>query len=157
MVTRMIVGKARKHLDDIDLKIIDELSRNARATYREVANVVGLTDVAVMKRVKKLEQGGVIKRYTVILDPFALGYGKVSFTGINVKPEKLFEVVKALKSKPYIRYLAITSGDHDILAVIWARDADELDVFHREITSLDGVVSVYPMILSEKIKDEAYV
>lgn len=149
--------KPKRQVDEIDLKIIDELSKNARAAYRKIAGIVGLTDVAVMKRVKRLERNGVIKKYTVIIDPVALGYGKVSFTGINIRPEKLFEVVKALKNKPYVKYLAITTGDHDVLAIVWARDANELDSFHKEIESLDGVTSVYPLILSEKIKDDAYV
>ena len=144
-------------LDDVDRTIIKELVKNARATYRELAGVVKLTDVAVIKRVKKLEKNGVIKKYTAIVNPLALGYTKVSYTGINTKPEKLFDVVKNLKERDYIKYLALTTGDHDILAVIWAKSADELEKIHEEIRGLDGVVAVYPAILSEVLKDEAYV
>jgi transcriptional regulator, AsnC family len=148
---------SRSVLDDVDMKIINELVKNARVTYRELAKLVNLTDVAIIKRVRKLEQTGVIKKYTTIVDPNALGYSKVSFTGINVKPEKLFDVVKLLKEKTYIKYLALTSGDHDILAIIWATSANELEKIHEEILSLDGVLSVYPMILSEVVKAEAHV
>lgn len=144
-------------LDEVDRTIIIELMRNARTTYRELAKIVKLTDVAVIKRVKKLEKMGVIRKYTVIVNPLAMGYGKISYTGINVKPEKLFDVVRYLKEKEYVKYLSLTTGDHDILAVIWARTAEELESIHNDIRSLDGVVAVYPMILSEVIKDEAYV
>ncbi|MEM1638667.1 MAG: Lrp/AsnC family transcriptional regulator [Desulfurococcaceae archaeon] len=147
----------KSSLDDVDRRIISELMKNARITYRELAKLLNLTDVAIIKRIRKLEQTKVVKKYTTIVDPNALGYSKISYTGINVKPEKLFDVVKTLKEKTYIKYLALTSGDHDVLAVIWASSASELEKIHEEIRNLDGVLSVYPMILSEVVKDEAYI
>lgn len=144
-------------LDEIDKTILKELVKNARITYRELAKSVKLTDVAVIKRVKKLEKNSVIKRYTVIINPLALGFTKISFTGINVKPERLFDVVRLLKEKEYVKYLALTTGDHDIVATIWARSAEELEKIHDEIRNFEGVVSVYPMIISEVIKDEIYI
>lgn len=101
-------------LDEIDLKIIKELTENARKPFRQIALKLGLSDVAVIKRVRKLEAQGVIRRYVPIVNPASLGYNKVSYTGVNVKPEKLFEVVSKLKEKEYVKYLAITSGDHEI-------------------------------------------
>lgn len=148
---------AGKILDEVDRKIISILMANARTTYREIAKSVGLTDVAVIKRIKKLEGSKVIKKYTAIVDPTALGYSKISFTGVNVKPEKLFDVVRELREKNYVKYLALTIGDHDILVVVWAPTGEELDKIHSEIKSIEGVVSVYPAILSEVLKDEAYV
>lgn len=148
---------SRVMLDEIDKTIIRELVKNARVTYRELANVVKLTDVAVIKRVKKLENGGVIKRYTAIVDPLAMGYTKISYTGINTKPEKLFDIVRYLKEKEYVKHLALTTGDHDLVAVIWARSADELERIHEELRNIDGVVSIYPAIISEVIKDEMYI
>ncbi|MEM0000251.1 MAG: Lrp/AsnC family transcriptional regulator [Desulfurococcaceae archaeon] len=143
-------------LDEIDKTIIKELVKNARITYRELAKSVNLTDVAVIKRVKKLEKNSVIRKYTTIVNPLALGFTKVSFTGINVKPERLFDVVKYLKEKDYVKYLALTTGDHDIMVTIWARSAEDLEKIHDEIRNFEGVVSVYPMIVSEVIKDEMY-
>ncbi|MGC8982137.1 MAG: Lrp/AsnC family transcriptional regulator [Desulfurococcaceae archaeon] len=151
------MARKSKLVDEVDLKIINELIKNARATYRELSKVVGLTDVAVMKRVRKLERAGVIKRYTAIVDPQSLGYSKVSFTGLNVSPEKLFDVVKVLKEKEYVKYLALTSGDHDLLAVVWARSDEELEAIHDEIKRIDGVRDVYPLILTGKVKEEAYI
>ncbi len=151
------MARKGKLVDEVDLKIINELIKNARATYRELSKVVGLTDVAVMKRVRKLERAGVIKRYTAIVDPHSLGYSKVSFTGLNVSPEKLFDVAKVLKEKEYVKYLALTSGDHDLLAVVWARSDEELEAIHDEIKRIDGVKNVYPLILAGKVKEEAYI
>lgn len=144
-------------IDNLDRKILNELIRNARISYRELAKLVNLTDVAVIKRVKRLENQRIIRKYTTIVNPATLGYNVISYTGINVAPEKLFNVIKALKEKEYIKYMAITSGDHDIFVVIWASSTSELEKIHEEIRNLDGVIAVYPMILSEIIKDDIYI
>lgn len=144
-------------IDDVDKVILRELIKNSRISYRDLSKLVGLTDVAIIKRIRKLESSNIIKRYTAIVNPHALGYSKVSFTGINVSPDKLFDVVRALREKDYVKYLAIVSGDHNILAVIWAHTAEELDKIHEEIRRIDGVLTVYPALLSEIIKDEAYI
>jgi len=144
-------------VDEIDLAIIKELSENARKAFSEIADKLKLSDVAVIKRVRKLESDGVIRRYALIVDPAKIGYKKISFTGINVRPEKLFEIVATLKAKDYVKYLAITSGDHELIAVIWARDGEELQKIHQEILSIEGVLNIYPAILADIVKAEQYV
>jgi len=142
-------------VDEIDLKIIERLAVNARATYSEIASEVGLSDVAVMKRIRRLEQEGVIRKYTVIVDPAKLGFSKVSLTGINVDPAKLFDVVEELKKRDYVKQLLVTSGDHSLIALIFARSSEEMIRIHDEISRIDGVLKVYPAIVSDIVKDEA--
>ncbi len=96
---------------------------------------------------------GVIRKYTVIVDPKKLGYKVVSITGIDVEPEYMFNIINRLKEKDYIVYLAITSGDHAIITIIWARDSDEMARIHEEISSMPGVKRVCPAILLDIIKE----
>ncbi len=140
-------------LDERDRLILEELARNARVSYTELAKKLGISDVAVIKRVRRLEQLGIIKRYTIEVNPRALGYRVVSYTGIDVEPEHLLEVAEELKKKPYVKRLSITSGDHDIMAVIWARDSEELRRIHEEISRLPGVRRICPAIVLEELKD----
>jgi Lrp/AsnC family transcriptional regulator for asnA, asnC and gidA len=142
-------------VDEIDLKIIEKLAVNARATYSEIASEVGLSDVAVMKRIRRLEQEGVIRKYTVIVDPAKLGFSKVSLTGINAAPDKLFDVVEELKKRDYVKQLLVTSGDHSLIALVFARSSEEMIRIHDEISRIDGVLKVYPAIVSDIVKDEA--
>ncbi|MCS7128433.1 MAG: AsnC family transcriptional regulator [Sulfolobales archaeon] len=141
----------------MDLTIIKELMENSRKSFRDIAKSLKLSDVAVIKRVKKLESSGVIRKYTIIVDPFKLGFMKISFTGINVKPEKMFEVIMQLKEKDFIKYIAITTGDHEVIAIMWASDSDELRKYHEEIKRIDGVIDIYPAILTDVVKNEAYI
>ncbi len=143
-------------IDEKDLKIIEILMKNARTPYSVISKELGISDVAVIKRIRKLEKMGIIKKYTLEIDTSKIGYTAKSITGINVKPEKLFDVLDTLKNMDAVKYLAITSGDHHIIAVILATDQDELRDIHNEISKTDGVESVRPAVVIKVIKDEIF-
>ncbi len=140
-------------LDDKDLMIINMLKENSRIPYTDIARKLGISDVAVLKRIRKLEQLGVIKKYTIIVDPKKLGYNAVSITGIDSEPEHLFNVLEELKNKDYVNFLALTSGDHSIIAIIWARDSRELARIHDEISKINGVKRVCPALILDILKE----
>lgn len=139
-------------LDEKDLKLIEILASNARETYTDMAKILGISDVAVLKRVKKLESK-VLKKYTVVIDPRKIGYRTISLTGIDVEPEKLFDIITKLKDNPKVKGLYLTTGDHPIMAVIWARDEDDLAKIHKELSEIDGVRRVCPAIVLRTLKE----
>jgi len=141
-------------LDDKDLMILRVLAENARSPYTEIAKRVGLSDVAVIKRIRKLEHVGIIKRYTIEIDPSKLGFRSVSVTGVDVEPEHLFDVISRLKTMSEVKYLAMTSGDHSIIAIVWGKDAEDLARIHEEISRMPGVRRVCPSVVLEVFKDE---
>ncbi len=141
-------------LDEKDWQILKTLSRNARIPFAELARSLGLSDVAVLKRVKRLEQAGIIKGYTIHIDYSRLEYRLTSITGIDVEPEYLFTIAEKLKSMENVKYVAITSGDHSIMVKIIARDQEELMKMHEEISKMPGVRRVCPSIILEVLKDE---
>ncbi|NPA99866.1 MAG: Lrp/AsnC family transcriptional regulator [Crenarchaeota archaeon] len=141
-------------LDEKDWQILRTLSRNARVPFAELARSLGLSDVAVLKRVKRLEQAGIIKGYTIIIDYSKLGLRLTSFTGIDVEPEHLFTIAEKLRSMENVKYVAITSGDHNIMVKIVAKDQNELMKMHEEISRMPGVKRVCPSIVLEVLKEE---
>lgn len=140
------------YLDEKDIEILKILAKNSRISYTEIAKYVNLSDVAVIKRVKKLENR-IIKRYTIAVDPRELGYKIISVTGIDVDPDKMFFVVEAIKNKEYVKGLWLTTGDHLLLALIWGRNEEEVSYIHKDISSIDGVKRVCPAIILRTIKD----
>ncbi len=139
-------------LDGKDKKIIEILTRNARSTFTEIAREIGITDVAVKKRLKKLENQGVIKGYTVIVDPLKLGYKNVALVGVDTEPDKILEVAKKLAEKKYTKSVYLTTGDHMIMTEIWAGGNGDMMKIIEEIGSLEGVKKVCPAIVLERIK-----
>lgn len=140
-------------IDEKDRKILEILRNNARISYSEIARILNISDVAVIKRIRKLEQLGVIKKYTVVVNPEKLGYSSISITGIDVEPEYIFKIISILKEKDYVKYLALTSGDHSIIAIIWAVNSDELAKIHEELMKLPGIKRVCPAVILEVIKE----
>ena len=140
-------------LDEKDKKIVEILLQNARTSYSDISRALGISDVAVIKRFKRLEQLGVIRKYTINVDPKKLGYNAISITGLDVEPESLFAVMSLLEKKDYIKYLALTSGDHQIMSLIWASGSEELAQIHDELSKLPGVKRVCPAIIIDVIKE----
>ncbi|WP_297477969.1 HTH-type transcriptional regulator LrpA [Thermococcus sp.] len=140
-------------LDERDKIIIDMLTRDARTPFTEIAKVLGISETAVRKRVKALEEAGVIKQYTAVVDPSKLGYNLVSLTGVDTLPERIFEVASKLKKFEFVRKVYLTSGDHMIMAEVWARDGEDLsDIISNKIGRIEGVTKVCPAIILEKLK-----
>lgn len=143
-----------KRIDEKDLKILKILMENSRTPVKKMAEALNISDVAVNKRIKKLESLGVIKRYTIDVDIKKLGYNVVSITGIDVAPESIFSVAEYLKDLENVKYLALTSGDHPIMAIIFGKDNSELAKIHEEISKKEGVKRVCPSIILDVLKED---
>lgn len=140
-------------VDERDRIIIDILARDSRTPFTEIAKVLGISETAVRKRIKSLEERGIIKKYTVEIEPSKLGYGLVSITGVDTLPEKIFEVAEELKKYEFVKSLYLTSGDHMIMAEVWAKDGEDLaDIISNKIGKIDGVIKVCPAIILERLK-----
>lgn len=144
--------KISSTLDEKDMTIVNMLMKNARATLREIADVLGMTDVAVRKRLQRLERDRIIQGYTAVVDPRALGFSVISLTGVDVEPGDLLRVARELATREYVKSAWITAGDHEIMLEIWARNEAEMDEIIREISAMQGVKRVCPAVVTERLK-----
>jgi Lrp/AsnC family transcriptional regulator for asnA, asnC and gidA len=140
-------------VDDTDRSIIDALEHNARATFTEIARTLGLSESTVRKRVDALESSGVIKGYSVVLDPVMLGKRAVTYLGLDAEPEMFLDIVRALSEMDEVRWLATATGDHMIMAEIWADDDESLSRFLEErVKTIPGVMRICPTIVQERVR-----
>ncbi|MEM0023098.1 MAG: Lrp/AsnC family transcriptional regulator [Thermofilaceae archaeon] len=140
-------------IDEKDLEIIKMLENNARMPLTRIAEKVGMSDVAIRKRLKRLEDEGIIKGYRLRLDHSKLGYRARAIIGFNVEAARLLEVIKALTELPEVKFLAVTSGDHMVIVDYWAKDNIELEKFVNEIKNKYGARDVMPSLVLEMIKE----
>ena len=136
-----------------DLDIIKALQENARTPFVELAKRFGVTETAVRKRVRKLEERGVIRRYTVEVDPRKLGMEAVATIGLDTTPERYIHVIDELKKMDSIKSIKRSTGDHMILIDVWFPTNDELTEFVKKLESIDGVTKTCPAIITECIKN----
>lgn len=139
-------------LDEKDKKIINILLENGRATFTEMAKRIGITEAAIRKRVKRLEEVGIIKKYTAIVDNKLLGYSILGLVGVDAESDKLIRIANTIAEKNWAKKVWITTGDHMIMVEIWAKDNREFMTIIEEIGKLDGVSKVCPAIVLETIK-----
>ena len=140
-------------VDERDMLIIDILQENARTPYTEIAARLGVGESAIRKRVKGLEEAGVIESYTIVVNPAKLGYNSVSLVGLDVEPTHFLDVAIRMTEFPEVKFVATSTGDHMIMTEIWLKDGRALGEFIAEkIGKLEGVHRVCPAVIMEKLK-----
>lgn len=140
-------------MDEIDIKILDILMENARTPFVEIAKKLKVSEATIRKRVKSLEKRGVIKKYTIIIDPEKVGYRTIAVVGVDTDPTNFLEVARKITELKEARYVATSTGDHMIMAEIWARDTKHLSQIVEKIGSINGVKKICPAIILEKLKE----
>ncbi len=148
----MITKRLEIRIDNKDREILSFLIENGRISLKELGSKLGISDVAIRKRIKKLEDAGIIKGYTVKVDPRALGYNVISLTGVDVEPGDLIRVARELADKSYVKSSWITAGDHSIMLEIWARNEEEMDSIIEEISKMKGVTRICPAVVTQMLK-----
>lgn len=136
------------------MQIIDVLRRDARTPYTEIAKKLGISEASVRNHVRALEKKGVIRKFTVLLDPAKLGYQTVALVGADVDPDKFLGAAKTLAKIEQIKNVALTTGDHMIMTEIWAKDGKELtNILTKRVGKIQGVKRICPSIILERIKE----
>ncbi len=128
----------RQSFDALDLKILRDLSLNARKPYLEIAREYGVSGAAVHQRIQKLLANGVITGSECLIDPTSMGYETCAFVGIYLRePSRSAEVVEELKKIPEIIECHYTTGRYDILVKLMAINNDHLlHLLQNEIQQL---------------------
>ena len=135
-----------------NIELLRILRENSRMPYLEIARILGVSETAVRKRVKRLLEEGVIRRFTVEIDPKKVGYQVVAMIGLDTKPEALISVLEMLKELENVQNLYSSSGDHMIMMECWFKDYNELSRFIKSLEEIEGITRICPAIILEKIK-----
>lgn len=145
-------------LDEIDWKILKELQDNGRITNVELAERVGISAPPCLRRVRKLEESGVINGYRAILNGAALGQDLVAFCSVGLHRQSDADLrAFAEKSKlwPLVRRAWMVSGESDFLLHCVAPDLNTFQTFViEELTSTPNVDSVRTALTIRSVKNE---
>ena len=118
-----------KTLDEIDIKILNQLKKNARTPLKELSSEVYLTTPAVSARIEKLEQDGFIKGYHADLDMEKLGYGIKAFILITVEPEDSPKFCEFIKAQKYVLECNHITGPYSMILKVTFPTTTLLDAF----------------------------
>ena len=143
-------------LDAVDRVILNELQRDGRQSNQDLAQRVQLSPSACLRRVKALEEAGVIAQYVALLNPKAIGRHGTSYTIINLQStqtQQLDAFEQAVRDMPEILDCFYVAGTNDYLVRFVYRDAEDLERLHTEVLPrLPGVVRSNSMLVLRTVK-----
>lgn len=113
-------------LDDVSLRLLEELQRDARISYSALARRVGLSTPTVIERIRKLEDAGIIAGYGVRLDAAALGLGVIALIEVKTNPTQYQKVLEFARTTSSVRECYFVTGDSSFVARILVKSIDEL-------------------------------
>lgn len=134
-INRQTASDSEGSFDKTDLAILRVLLLDSRKTLQEIGNEVGLSPTSCWTRIKKLEASGVIKRYTVDVDPAKLGYHDSVIVQVTLEShtdETLYDFGRVLATIPEIQEAYLVSGDYDYYIRIAVRDTRDYERLLRE-------------------------
>jgi Lrp/AsnC family transcriptional regulator for asnA, asnC and gidA len=136
------------------MKLLKMLSDDAHVSLRKMGREVGLSTSGVRRRIKQLERSGLIKQYSVLIDPRKFGFGVMAFVSVDVDSRGMREIVRSLSRCHHVCELHHTTGGHGLMLKIRARDVESLNKFVDDrIQSFDSVKSVRTIVAMETVKE----
>ncbi len=131
----------RRDLDKLDRQILAALMKNAKQPYTELAEQLFVSGGTIHVRMKKMEEGGVVKGYGLEVDPERIGLDICAFLGIYLDKSSLFDnVARELENIPEIIEAHYTTGLYNIFIKILCRDTTHLrEVLHDKIQNIAGI------------------
>ena len=141
-------------LDALDQKIVQLLIKNARISYSDIGQEVGISRVAVKARIQALEQRGIIEEYTTIINPQKISGAVSCYFEIETLPDTLADVTEILKQNEIITQVYRVTGKNKLHVHAVAASSEEMEKLIREVIDpLPGVVSCGCNIILSRIKD----
>ena len=144
-------------IDDIDRSILNKLQKNGRLSNVQLAAEVGLSESACLRRVKLLEESGVIDRYVMLINQNSIGKPGNVFVRVTLdgqQREKLAAFESDISKVPEVMECYLMSGDFDYLLRVITRDNTDYVRVHNKLTSLPGVMRVQSSFALRTVLDK---
>lgn len=141
-------------LDELDQKIIQLLVKNARMSYSDIGEKIGISRVAVKTRIQALENKGIIEEYTTIINPQKINGAVSCYFEIETKPDSFKEVTDILNKNNIVTQIYRVTGRDKLHVHAVASSNEEMERFlHDVIDTLPGVLSCSCNIILSRVKD----
>lgn len=145
-------------LDAIDRRILDLLSADGRASVREVAERVGIGRATAYNRIQHLQEAGVIRGFTVVVDPRRAGAGLAAYVYVKIDQHAWRHVGQLIASLPGVEHVALVSGEFDLLVLVRVRDPSDLrDVVLERLHAVDGVTATQTTFVLDEMSGTGHV
>lgn len=129
-------GRTAAPLDGVDQRILAGLRSDGRVSMSALADQVGVSRATVYTRVENLLASGVITGFSAQVDPRKVGFGICTLVFVTVSPQTWASFRRRVMEMSQVEYCAVTTGEHDAMLLVRARDVAEVHHFVTDVLSL---------------------
>ncbi len=148
-------------MDQIDRRILYELSNDSRLSVEHLSERVGLSATPVRRRIKLLEAAGILKRYSIEIDLDKCGFGQVLYVYVKLQSRDRQTISKfesRVKSLPEVPVCNLITGAFDYFLEVRTKDMQAYNIFLREVLAeLPGVFGIETSVVINAVKSEPFV
>ncbi len=141
-------------VDEVDTRILQQLAKNARQSYRQIARKIHVSTGTVLTRIKRLEDTGVIRGYTAMLDAERLGYQLTALTEIVVSKGKLLEMEHEIARFSSVCAVYDITGTTDAIVIGKFRNREELSNFAKSLLAMPFVERTNTHLVLTTVKED---
>ena len=142
------------HLDETDVKILKALTLDARLSSRQIAKQCGVSIGTVLSRIKRMENEGIIRGYSALLDHEKLGYELTVVSEITVSKGRLLEVENEIARLPNVCCVYDVTGLIDAIIVAQFKNREELGKFTKRLLTIPYMERTNTHVVLTSIKED---
>lgn len=140
-------------MDALDIKILKSLGQNARQKASAISQQINLSVSAVIERIHKLEDSGIIQSYTTVLDQKKLGHDISAWVEVTLGHPRYYDsFVESMMQQENVVTCHYLTGDADFMLFVVARSTEHLEQIHRQIKDTVGVSDIKTYFVLKTVK-----
>ena len=140
-------------MDEVDKRILRVREADARTSLRKSAEEVGGALGTVSNRVRRMESLGIIRGYTVLLDPDKAGWGLSVVIGLRIEKGRLIEIQEKIAKDNRVYGVYDVTGDYDSMVLARGKDRDDLDDLIKNVLSMSGIERSVTHLVLNSVKE----
>jgi DNA-binding Lrp family transcriptional regulator len=144
-------------LDATDRDLLAALLEDARISQRGLAKRVGVAQGTITNRLRRLEEMGVIKGYTVLLDAESIGWTMTVITGLIIQKGSMIDVQQQIAADPRVFAVYDVTGDYDSMVLARVQGRKDLDDLTKTVFTLEGVQRSFTQVVLNTVKEDGRV
>ncbi|MGG5752089.1 Lrp/AsnC family transcriptional regulator [Zafaria sp. Z1313] len=139
-------------LDDVDQRIIAELTRDGRQSVTAVAQKVHISRAHAYSRINRLQEERVITRFTAVVDPVRAGLRASAYVTLKLRQHSWREMRERLAAIPEVHHIGLVGGNFDVILLVRAKDNVDLRrVIFDQLQSMQGVLDTQTFLIFEDV------
>jgi Lrp/AsnC family transcriptional regulator for asnA, asnC and gidA len=142
-------------LDEIDRRILVELQRDGRRSFKKIGEDAGVSEATVFVRVKKLQEKGVVKGFRAVVDPTAVGKSLTAIVLVRAYPKAFPGMLDSLKKIDDIYEIYDVTGEYYSILKIRTSGTDDLSKIIDAIGTIEGIAGTETIIVLRTLKEES--